>query len=550
MIRRALLVTVAAAFMHAPAALAATCDSLSVLPLQNAHVTSAQLVAAGAFTPPAPPAAPGREGAAAGREGAAGRAGAGREGAAGRGGARGGGRGNQPSPYAMLPAFCRVAATLTPSSDSDIRIEVWLPDSSTWNGKFQAVGNGGWAGTIGYPAMAAALAAGYATTSTDTGHVGNTASFALGHPEKVIDIGYRAVHEMTVQAKAIVNGYYNSAPKYSYFNGCSLGGRQGITEAQRYPADFDGIVAGAVAWGGMDRYVGVVMNQSAMLKTSGGYIPPEKYPAVHEAVLQACDGLDGVRDGILENPLACRFDPKVLQCKAGEDTVSCLTPAQVQSAKMIYAPAKDPKTGKVLTGGLMPGTELQWGTLYSPQGYGNAIEAMKYIAMKDPGWDAASFNAATDVEKAQKADPDGILRSDNANIKGFFDHGGKLLMYQGFADPQVTSENAIRYHQAVLDKVGKQVEGKSIELFMVPGMYHCQGGPGTDTFDKVAALDAWVTTGKAPSRIVASHLTDGKVDRTHPLCVFPHVAKWNGTGTTDDAQSFTCAADAGSKGTK
>ena len=543
MIRRALLVTVAAAFMHAPAALAATCDSLGVLPLQNAHVTSAQLVAAGAFTPPAPPAAPGREG-------AAGRAGAGREGAAGRGGARGGGRGNQPSPYAMLPAFCRVAATLTPSSDSDIRIEVWLPDSSTWNGKFQAVGNGGWAGTIGYPAMAAALAAGYATTSTDTGHVGNTASFALGHPEKVIDIGYRAVHEMTVQAKAIVNGYYNSAPKYSYFNGCSLGGRQGITEAQRYPADFDGIVAGAVAWGGMDRYVGVVMNQSAMLKTSGGYIPPEKYPAVHEAVLQACDGLDGVRDGILENPLACRFDPKVLQCKAGEDTVSCLTPAQVQSAKMIYAPAKDPKTGKVLTGGLMPGTELQWGTLYSPQGYGNAIEAMKYIAMKDPGWDPATFNAATDVEKAQKADPDGILRSDNANIKGFFDHGGKLLMYQGFADPQVTSENAIRYHQAVLDKVGKQVEGKSIELFMVPGMYHCQGGPGTDTFDKVAALDAWVTTGKAPSRIVASHLTDGKVDRTRPLCVFPHVAKWNGTGTTDDAQSFTCAADAGSKGTK
>ena len=543
MIRRALLVTVAAAFMHAPAALAATCDSLGVLPLQNAHVTSAQLVAAGAFTPPAPPAAPGREG-------AAGRAGAGREGAAGRGGARGGGRGNQPSPYAMLPAFCRVAATLTPSSDSDIRIEVWLPDSSTWNGKFQAVGNGGWAGTIGYPAMAAALAAGYATTSTDTGHVGNTASFALGHPEKVIDIGYRAVHEMTVQAKAIVNGYYNSAPKYSYFNGCSLGGRQGITEAQRYPADYDGIVAGAVAWGGMDRYVGVVMNQSAMLKTSGGYIPPEKYPAVHEAVLQACDGQDGVRDGILENPLACRFDPKVLQCKAGEDTVSCLTPAQVQSAKMIYAPAKDPKTGKVLTGGLMPGTELQWGTLYSPQGYGNAIEAMKFIAMKDPGWDPAAFNAATDVEKAQKADPDGILRSDNANIKGFFDHGGKLLMYQGFADPQVTSENAIRYHQAVLDKVGKQVEGKSIELFMVPGMYHCQGGPGTDTFDKVAALDAWVTTGKAPSRIVASHLTDGKVDRTRPLCVFPHVAKWNGTGTTDDAQSFTCAADAGSKGTK
>ena len=289
--RRLVLLTFTAVVFPVPAAIAATCDSLAVLPLQNAHVTSAQIVAAGAFTPPAAPAVPGREGAA-GRGGAR------------AAGARGAGRGgNAPNPYSALPAFCRVAATLTPSSDSDIRIEVWLPDSASWNGKFQAVGNGGWAGTIAYPAMATALAAGYATTSTDTGHIGNTASFAIGHPEKVVDVGYRAVHEMTVQAKAVVNAYYNSAPKYSYFNGCSLGGRQGITEAQRYPADYDGIVAGAVAWGGLDRYVGVVMNESAMLKTSGAYIPPEKYPAIHEAVLQACDGLDGVKDGVLENPL-------------------------------------------------------------------------------------------------------------------------------------------------------------------------------------------------------------------------------------------------------
>jgi len=254
------------------------------------------------------------------------------------------------------------------------------------------------------------------------------------------------------------------------------------------------------------------MTGTFMRKTSGAYIPPEKYPAIHDAVLQACDGLDGVKDGVLENPLACRFDPKVLQCKAGEDTVSCLTAPQVQTAKMIYAAAKDPKTGRVLTGGLMPGTELQWGTLYSPTGYGNAIEAMKYIAMKDPNWDLAQFNASTDVEKAQKADPESILKSENPNIKAFFDRGGKLLMYQGFADPQVTSDNAIRYHQMVLDKVGKQAEGKSITLFMIPGMYHCQGGPGTDTWDKAAALDAWVTSGKAPDRIVASHLTDGKPD--------------------------------------
>src|SRR5256885_13790175 len=195
--------------------------------------------------------------------------------------------------FNTLPALCRVAATLTPSPDSDIKMELWLP-AANWNGKFQEVGNGAFSGSIAQPAMAAAVRRGYAAASTDTGHVGNTAAFALGHPEKVIDIGYRAVHEMTVQAKAIVNSYYNSAPKSSYFNGCSLGGRQGITEAQRYPADYDGIVAGAVAWGGMDRYAGVVMTGTAMLKTSGAYIPPEKYPAVHAAVLQACDGLDGV----------------------------------------------------------------------------------------------------------------------------------------------------------------------------------------------------------------------------------------------------------------
>jgi feruloyl esterase len=256
MLRRVVPLSLAAVLAHAIPSTAATCDSLTALPLQNAHITSAQTIASGAFTPPP----------------ALARQGAGRAG--GRGGARGGGRGaNAVNPYAALPAYCRVQATLTPSGDSDIKIEVWLPDSGTWNGKFQAVGNGGWAGTIAYPAMAMALAAGYATSSTDTGHVGNTAAFALGHPEKLTDIAYRAVHEMTVQAKSIINGYYNSAPNYSYFNGCSLGGRQGITEAQRYPADYDGIVAGAVAWGGMDRYTGVVMNGAVMQKTSGAYIP-------------------------------------------------------------------------------------------------------------------------------------------------------------------------------------------------------------------------------------------------------------------------------------
>ena len=538
MTRRLLFVLVIGGFfVYSGPASAATCESLASLTLQNGHVTMAQMVAPGAFTAPAAP----RGGGAPARGAAP--AAEGRQGAAGRGApaAGRGGRGPAPNPYAALPAFCRVALTLTPSADSDIKAEVWLPDMATWNGKFQEVGNGGWAGTITYAAMAAALKSGYVTSSTDTGHVGNGAEFALGHPEKVVDIAYRAIHETAVQSKAVIAGYYTSPLQKAYFNGCSLGGRQGITEAQRYPADFDGIIAGAVAWGGMDRYVGVVMNSVQMQKTPGGYIPPEKYPAIHDAVLNACDASDGVKDGVLENPLACHFDPKALQCKAGEDNVSCLTAPQVATANMIYSDRKDPKTGKVLTGGLLRGTELQWGTLYSPNGYGNATTALKFIVEKDANWDPLSFDPAVDIEKAQKADPEGILKSDNPNIKAFFDRGGKLFMYQGLQDPQVTSMNAIRYHQAVIDKV-KGAEGKSVELFMVPGMLHCQGGPGTDTWDKAAVLDQWVTTGKAPDKVVASHLTDGKADKTRPLCVFPKVAKYSGSGSTDDAANFTCVA--------
>jgi len=210
-----------AAPLKVTAASAATCESLSSLKLPNTTITLAQTVAAGAFTPPA-----GRQG-----RGAAAAA-----------------------VYSELPSFCRVTATLAPSSDSDIKVEVWLPlaeasggQARGWNGKFQAVGNGGWAGVISYPALAQAVAAGYATASTDTGHVGNNGSFAIGHPEKVIDFGYRAVHEMTLQAKTIINAYYGSSPRLSLWSGCSQGGRQGITEAQRYPADYDGIIAGAPA---------------------------------------------------------------------------------------------------------------------------------------------------------------------------------------------------------------------------------------------------------------------------------------------------------------
>ncbi len=486
-----------------------SCDSLAALALPNAHVTSAQSVAAGAFQAPA----------------------------ARRGGA-GGGRGAQV--YAKLPPFCRVAATLTPSNDSDIKIEVWLPVSA-WNGKFQAVGNGGWAGVISYQALAQAVTAGYAAASTDTGHVGNTAAFAIGHPEKVIDMGYRAVHEMTVKAKTIVDAYYGAGPKLSFWNGCSLGGRQGITEAQRYPADFDAIVAGAPAVNWMKLHgARIAINQQAHA-TEAGYITPDKYPAIHDAALASCDALDGVKDRVIEDPTRCHFDPKVIECK-GADGPTCLTPAQVETARVLYAPIKSPKGGATIFPALLlPGSEPNWATLAGPEPISTAYEAFKYVVFKDPNWDAGRFNIATDVDAAIKLDA-GVLNSADTNLTPFFKRGGKLLMYHGWADPQVPALNSVDYFNGVAKTTGKAAIGKSIELYMVPGMAHCAGGPGTDVFDKMAALEEWVARGAAPSQIVASHLTNGAVVRTRPLCPYGRVAQYKGAGSTDEAASFACAA--------
>jgi feruloyl esterase len=489
-------------------AVAAACEDLVRLQRPATTITAAQIVSAGAFTPAAP---------------AAGR---------GRGAAQ---------LYSRLPEFCRVAATLTPSSDSDIKVEVWLPVAG-WNGKFQAVGNGGMAGTIPYPAMAAALAAGYATAGTDTGHVGNNADFIPGHPEKLVDFAYRAIHEMAVASKAVIQTHYGGPPKRSYFNGCSQGGRQGITSAQRYPEDFDGIIAGASAWNSMRMHAARLSVNRIMNRTPDSSIPASKYPAIHNAVLLACDARDGVKDGVIENPTACRFDFKSLECR-GEDTSSCLTPAQVESAKAMVSPLKHPTTGAVLfEGHLWPGAELEWDTIGGPAPLQNAITAIRNIAYpNEAGWQAGSFNVATDVERIATAD-NGLLRSDNANLKPFFDRGGKLIMWHGWADPQVTPQNSTIYYNNVLKTVGKQAED-SIALFMLPGVYHCQGGPGPDTFDRMGVLDQWVEQGRKPTRIIASKSEDGKIVRTRPLCPFGQVARWSGNGSTDDAANFACVAE-------
>jgi feruloyl esterase len=508
-------------------ATAATCDTLSALALPHTSITAAQVVEAGTFTPPGPA----------------------RAGGAPAGSAR---------VFATLPVFCRVAATLTPSADSDIKIEVWLP-ASGWNGKFQAVGNGGWTGSIPYPTMAAAVAAGYATASTDTGHAGNTASFALGHPEKVIDFGYRAVHEMTVQAKAVINAFYGSRPTLSVWNGCSQGGRQGIAEAVRFPADFDAVIAGAPAVNFMHLHAGRMALNRAVNATPAHVIPASMYPLMHKAVLAACDAADGVRDGVLENPASCTFDPVVLACKTGsaggaaaaDAVISCLTPPQVESARLMYQPVVHPTTKASVIPGLAPGAELGWGVLGSSQPLGFAAEAFKYIVARDAAWDASRFNPAKDLDAAVAADPGDVLGSTNPDMRAFFARGGKLLLYHGWSDPQVTPLNTIAFFKKVVSVQGPSAVGSSVQLYMVPGMNHCQGGPGTDTFNKMAAVEQWVQTGAAPTRIEASHVSNGTVGRTRPLCPYGQVARWNGKasgGGTDAAVSFACVVEAGRRG--
>ena len=411
------------------------------------------------------------------------------------------------------------------------------------------MGNGGWAGVISYPALAQAVAAGYATASTDTGHVGNNGMFALGHPEKVIDFGYRAVHEMTVHAKSIVDAYYRSAPKQSFWNGCSLGGRQGITEAQRYPADFDAIVAGAPAVNAVYLHAARLAINQIVHRSSDSYIPPETYAAIHAAALDACDALDGVKDGVIDSPSRCKFDPKVLQC-AGADGPSCLTASQVETARALYAPVKDPKSGAVVFPRLLePGSELGWATLAGPQPVETALDQFKYVVFGDAGWDWKTFNLSTDLARASRQDA-GTMNAGDPDLRPFFGRGGKLLIYHGWADQQVAASNSVDYFSKVVKTVGKNAVGKSIELYMVPGMGHCAGGVGTDTFDKMAAMESWVKSGHAPESIVAAHRTNGVADRTRPLCPFGTAARWNGSGSTDDAANFTCAADVTSSATR
>jgi feruloyl esterase len=453
-----------------------------------------------------------------------------------------------------LPAFCRVVAVTKPA----VRFEVWLP-MTTWNGKFQGVGNGGTAGVISYGALAAGIRRGYATASTDTGHVSKDSadsSWALGRPDLVADFGHRGLHVMTENGKKLTAALYESAPRYSYYVGCSKGGQQGQMEAQRYPADYDGLVAGAPAQNATRSYLaGHLWPALATEADAESYLPAVKVPVLARAVTAACDAIDGISDGVIDDPRKCSFDPMSIVCKEGQDPAACLTTKQAIAVKKIYAGATNSK-GERLYAPFMPGAESgagAWERYVTGDARGDgrhlrlADGFLKYVVFQDPKYDLRKFSYDTDFPVALKK-VSHMIDAMDPDLRPFQRRGGKLIVYHGWNDPSIPALNSIEYFESVLAAIGGNVtREKAIaetqafyRLFMVPGMQHCSGGPGTDNFDMLTALENWVEKGQAPASIPASHRTAGRVDRSRPLCPYPQVAVYSGAGSTDEAANFSC----------
>ena len=480
-----------------------------------------------------------------------------------------------PATSVDVPAFCRVRGEIKPSADSHITFEVWMP-AAQWNGKFEQLGNGGLAGSINLFSLATDMKKGYATAGTDDGHQGAPVdgSWAVGHPEKVKDFGYRAVHETSSKAKKIIEAFYQKSPSYSYFNGCSEGGREALMEAQRYPEDFNGILAGAPAHKWTDLMFVFAWNAQA-LNSPQSFISEAKRRAVHEAALAACGMQDGVTDAFIKDPLRCHFDPSVLACK-GADSDNCLTAEQLDALKKIYAGPRNSRTGQHISPGYEPGTEdtagipgISFASYVFGAAPGVSLDAMFSSAIfggfvfDNPGWKFSDLNFDKDIVKTEeKIGP--VLNATNPDLTAFRAHGGKLLQYHGWNDGSPSPHHSVDYYESVMAKMGGLNETESFyRLFMVPGMMHCGAGPGPNLFGNMldsnasndadhnifVALERWTEQGVAPDRIVAKKYqgddpTKG-VEMTRPLCPYPQVAKWSGKGATSEAQNWSCQAPSG-----
>jgi feruloyl esterase len=496
-----------AAELHAQAAPDTACGGLAQRSLPETTISAAQAVTTGSFTP-------------------------------------------QGSTNALtnLPPFCRVAGVIAPTKDSQILFEVWMP-LEKWNGKFAGVGNGGWAGVVSYGPLGDQLRRGYATASTNTGHEAapglNMARFAFEKPEQLIDFAYRSHHETAVRAKALVEAFYGRPAERSYFIGCSSGGYEGLMEAQRFPTDYDGIVAGAPANNWTRLMAGDFDGVLAVLKDPASHLPLSALGLLHRGVLAACDSADGVGDGVLEDPRQCKFDPAQLTCPDHQPSAACLTRAQVEAARRVYAGLKDPRTGAQLYPGLAPGSEPYWPHRDAANPFAIPVSHYKWLVFGDPDWDWKTFDFTDPADYAAHLKAEAtyapILNATSPNLRAFRDRGGKLLQYHGWNDQLISAQNSIDYYESALSFFGPGADVPAFyRLFMAPGMAHCSGGTGPNTFDMQAALEQWVERGVAPDQIVATRAINGVVDRLRPLCPYPKKAVYKGQGDTNDAASFVC----------
>jgi len=457
-----------------------------------------------------------------------------------------------PKQHIDLPSYCRVAGSIHPTSDSDIKFEVWMP-ASGWNGRYQQLGNGGLAGVIAYAGLAGTLKRGAAAAATDDGHMSQNvldAEWAVGHPEKLKDYGDRAVHLTARIGQALVRAYYGRPASHTYFIGCSAGGRESLMEAQRYPEDFEGYLAGAPA-----DFVNYNINHINLVRAlrtlpADQQLGPAQLMAVSSKVLERCDALDGVKDGVLRDPRACKFDPGDMLCNAGEDRASCLTPAQAKAIKQIYD-AKDATTEAQIANGFSGtlGTEyVTWPNILA--GAESAMPRIATLFYDDPKLDPTTLDLAKvardTAARIAPIDPD-LSRARSL--------GGKIIIFHGWADPSVSAHDSLAYFDAVTKRMGPNL-GDFYRLFLVPGMHHCRGVPGLganniDMSDWTLALERWVEQGKAPDRMIATEFDSpaaagppaqmtGRIKSTRPVCVYPKRAVYRGSGSQSDAASFSC----------
>lgn len=487
--------------LFAGSAVADSCSDLSAAHVPGAKVTGAQSIPAGQFTTPAQLAIPPEQ--------------------------------------LTVPAFCRVQLKIDTATS-----EVWLPQA--WNGKVLGLGNGGELGAIIFDEINYAIWTGYVGVSSDLGHQSTSAdaSWALNHRHLIREFGHTATHGMTVAAKALAGLYYGSRPAHSYFFGGSAGGRQALMEAERYPADYDGIVSFYPAQGWTHIASGMIAQE---LKLGGSASSPaqlttEQAMDLNRAVLAKCDKRDGLEDGLIADPSKCRFDPATLACSAPHAPATCLSAAQVTAVRALHRPFRL-SSGKYVYPGLPYGSEYEWScsVLHDQFNIQFANSWFQNEVFSDPHWDFHTFDPDIDVPRADKSLA-GILNADSPDLDAFKAAGGKLIIAQGQSDAIVVPENTIRFYAKLSKRYGADTQGFA-RLFMEPGFGHCGPPPGPANWDPIPVIAAWVEDGAAPDSVVAVKDEGGGTPAmSRPLCPYPRQARYTGRGSIYDARNFACEA--------